>query len=188
MYNNSDFPNLSTKRLLLRQMTQDDADELYSFYAEGSPIIKYLDWHGPSSLEQARELIVAWNQQFQENRLLPWGITQHTDNKLIGTIMCMPVRGTFDYRPLSPVSVGFELTDAHWNKGFMSEALGAVIRHGFDRVGIHRMQAEVIPQNKNSLRLLEKFGFKQEGLLKQYLMHDVTKVFFDVIMLALLEV
>jgi ribosomal-protein-alanine N-acetyltransferase len=188
MYNFIEFPNILTGRLILRQMTLDDAEELYSFYSADTQIIKYLDWNGPSSIEQAKNLIDAWNQQFEDKRLFPWGITLNTDHKLIGTIMCMPVRGTFDASPLSPVSVGFELSGVHWNKGIMSEALGAVIRFGFDKIGAHRIQAEVVPQNRISLRLLEKLGFKQEGLLKQYLMHDVTKVFFDVIMLALLDI
>jgi ribosomal-protein-alanine N-acetyltransferase len=49
------------------------------------------------------------------------------DEQLIGTVMFMPNRGTFDQEPLSPVTIGFELAKNHWNKGIMSETLETVL-------------------------------------------------------------
>jgi ribosomal-protein-alanine N-acetyltransferase len=69
----------------------------------------------------------------------------------------------------------------------MSEALGAVISFGKKQLEAHRIQAEVVPENTVSLKLLEKFGFRQEGLFRQYLLHEATKMFLDVIMLSLIN-
>ncbi|NOU93693.1 GNAT family N-acetyltransferase [Paenibacillus sp. LMG 31456] len=185
MENHFPFPTLTTSRLLLRQMTVADATDLYEIYSDPQ-LTQYLDWYGPSSPRHAQDLIVSWNQQFDNKQLLPWGITQHTNDHLIGTIMYMPIRGTFANKPLLPVNIGFELSRMYWNKGIMTEALEVVTRFGIEQIGAHRIQAEVAPGNTASLKILEKLGFKQEGLLKQYFMHEVTKTFFDVIVLSLL--
>ncbi|BBH23559.1 N-acetyltransferase [Paenibacillus baekrokdamisoli] len=180
------FPILSTGRLVLRQMTLEDAADLYHIYSD-KQVIKYLDWNGPSDVEQARALILSWNELFMDKKLLPWGITRQSDPKLIGTIMYMPSRGTFETIPLFPLSIGFELSTEYWNQGIMSEALEEVTQFGIHTIGAHRIQADVVPENTASLRILKKFGFKYEGLLKQYLKHDVTSIFIDVVILALIS-
>ncbi|MNR59841.1 ribosomal-protein-S5-alanine N-acetyltransferase [compost metagenome] len=68
----------------------------------------------------------------------------------------------------------------------MSEALQAVIGFSREHLGPRRIQAEVYPENTSSLKLLKKLGFEEEGLLRQYMMHEVTKQLLDVVMLALL--
>lgn len=180
------FPSLQTNRLNLRQMTNKDAIELYNIFRD-TQLVKHLDWNGPSSLEEAQELIHSWNQSFEGKILLPWGITLKTDNSLIGTIMLMPLRGTFEVTPLPPITIGFELSASHWNKGIMSEALKVVTDFGTTQIGAHRIQAEVAPNNEASLAILQKYGFKKEGLLQKYLMHQVTHIFIDVIILALIS-
>ena len=180
-----EFPTLTTERLILRQMTLEDTDDLLGIYADVQ-VVKYLDWNGPSSRKEAEELIISWNEQFAGRKLLPWGISLGTTNKLIGTIMYMPVRGTFETKPLFPITIGFELSRDYWNQGMMSEVLEEVTRFGVHTIGAHRIQADVVPENAASLKILKKFGFKYEGLLKQYLKHDVTSLFIDVVVLALI--
>ncbi|NOU75666.1 GNAT family N-acetyltransferase [Paenibacillus sp. LMG 31458] len=180
------FPLLTTNRLCLRQMNTEDAEDLYLFYSD-SKVTQYLDWHGPASVQDSRDLIHSWNQYFQDKRLFPWGISMKTDPTLIGTVMFMPIRDTFEKKPLLPLNVGFELNRHYWNKGIMSEALEAVLAFSREHIGAHRIQAEVFPENKASLKVLEKLGFKQEGLMHQYLMHEVTRTFLDVIMLAFIN-
>jgi ribosomal-protein-alanine N-acetyltransferase len=180
------FPFIQTKRLSLRQMVSRDAEALYTFYSDPS-VTRYLDWSGPSSIDESVRLIDSWNVSFQQKKLIPWGISLNTADKLIGTIMLMPTRGTFEEVPLFPITIGFDLDRSLWNKGIMSEGLQAVLAFGREHIGPHRFQAEVVPENTASLRILRKLGFKEEGLLKQYLLHEVTKTFLDVVMLALLN-
>jgi ribosomal-protein-alanine N-acetyltransferase len=180
------FPALQTERLVLRQMKIDDAIELHRFYSDNQ-VVKHLDWNGPSSVKEAEELILSWNQSFGGKQLLPWGIALKANNVLIGTIMLMPLRGTFEMKPLSPITIGFELSKTYWNNGIMSEALKAVTDFGTTEVGAHRIQAEVAPANEASLVILQRSGFKKEGLLQKYLMHQVSQIFIDVILLALIS-
>jgi ribosomal-protein-alanine N-acetyltransferase len=179
------FPTLKTERLCLRQITTGDAEDLYSFFSD-KELTRYLDWSGPSSIEDSKALIDSWNIQYEKKCLFPWGISLITDEQLIGTVMFMPIRGTFDQEQLFPISIGFELAKKHWNKGIMSETLVAILTFGREKIGAHRIQALVVPENTASLKILEKSGFKKEGLLKQYLLNEVTKKFMDVVLLALL--
>jgi ribosomal-protein-alanine N-acetyltransferase len=182
----SQFPVIQTNQLTLRKIEpEEDAADLYAFYSDPL-VIRYLDWEGPSSLEESKVLIESWNRCFEEKKLIPWGICLHDCRQLIGTIMFMPTRGTFEEVPLYPLTLGFDLNHDYWNKGIMTEALNAVITFAKENIGPHRIQAEVVPENSASLRVLKKLGFTEEGLLKQFLKHEVSKTFLDVIVLALI--
>lgn len=179
------FPTLRTERLVLRQMTVEDAIELYQIYSDNK-VVEHLDWNGFSAIEEAEALILAWNKSFENKLLIPWGIALKASNKLIGSIMLMPLRGTFEQSPLAPVTIGFELAVDYWNKGLMTEALHAATEFGKRQIGAHRIQAEVSPDNKASLVILQRAGFKVEGVLEQYLLHQSSRVYMDVVLLALI--
>lgn len=183
----SSFPFIYTERLVLRQMVASDAEDIYAFYSDPQ-VTKHLDWHGPSSIEDTRMLINTWNQAFEERRLIPWGISFHPaePRHIIGTVILMPTRGIFDADHRYPLTVGYDLMTDYWGKGIMSEAMQGVINFSKTNISPHRIQAEVYPENIASLKLLKKLGFQEEGLLRQYLMHEVTKTFLDVVLLALL--
>ncbi|MEX0344915.1 MAG: GNAT family N-acetyltransferase [Rhizobiaceae bacterium] len=65
--------------------------------------------------------------------------------------------------------IGYWMGEKHSGKGLMSEALSLVIEHGILTLGLHRIEAACIPDNKRSIRVLEKAGFRSEGLLRSYL-------------------
>lgn len=65
--------------------------------------------------------------------------------------------------------VGYIMEDESYKrKGLMTEAFGAVIAYGFDTLNLNRMEALVGAGNTPSLRLMEKYGFIKEGLLRQH--------------------
>jgi ribosomal-protein-alanine N-acetyltransferase len=65
--------------------------------------------------------------------------------------------------------IGYVMEDESYRrKGLMTEALGAVIDHGFNKMNLHRMEALVGTGNVPSLRLMEKYNFIKEGLLRQH--------------------
>jgi ribosomal-protein-alanine N-acetyltransferase len=69
----------------------------------------------------------------------------------------------------------------------MSEALRTLIPFGFNEIEMHRIQASVFPENTASIRLLEKFGFQQEGILRQYTYIKYRDVWEDCLVMALLK-
>ena len=69
----------------------------------------------------------------------------------------------------SRAEIGYNLKDDnHKQKGYMSEALKAVIQYGFDVMKLHRIEALVAKYNTPSVKLLEKYGFTYEGCLREH--------------------
>ena len=65
--------------------------------------------------------------------------------------------------------IGYWLGERFVGQGFMSEAVRLVCEFAFSRSGLHRLEAACIPGNSRSIRLLERNGFRQEGMLTAYL-------------------
>lgn len=65
--------------------------------------------------------------------------------------------------------LGYWIDEEHQRRGYMTEAVRAVVRFAFDVLGLHRVQAAVMPHNAASLRVLEKLGFRKEGESPRYL-------------------
>lgn len=65
--------------------------------------------------------------------------------------------------------LGYKLDRDHWSRGYMTEAVGKIVEFAFSDLLLHRIEANVMPGNNASLKVLEKNGFKYEGLSKEYL-------------------
>ena len=65
--------------------------------------------------------------------------------------------------------LGYKLDQEYLNQGYMTMAVDMVTAYAFSVLGLHRLEANVMPRNKASLRVLEKNGFLNEGLSKYYL-------------------
>ena len=63
--------------------------------------------------------------------------------------------------------VGYVLARQHWGQGYATEALKAVLGFGFSRMELNRIEAKCVPENKGSIRVLEKSGMRREGLLRE---------------------
>lgn len=72
--------------------------------------------------------------------------------------------------PFQSCMLGYSLDHRHVGQGLMQEALEAAIAHVFDVLGLHRVQANYIPTNERSGRLLRRLGFVVEGYARDYLM------------------
>ena len=83
-------------------------------------------------------------------------------------------------------SIGYELARSSWRQGIMTEALEAIIDLGFREMGLNRIDAVVMPENGASIKLLEKLGFHNEGLLKEY-ENWGSKGYVDLCILSLLR-
>lgn len=178
-------PPIRTDRLLLRPVEPDDAEELYALSSDPQ-VTRLQDWNGPASIEETQAIIESWRQGYADRRLMAWGVTLRGRRPLIGTVTLMPTRGSFEDLPRFPLALGYDLKPSFWNRGIASEAVRAALEFSRSFIGPHRVQAEVHPDNTASLKMLRKLGFQEEGLLKHYLMHEVTKKFMDVVLLALL--
>lgn len=65
--------------------------------------------------------------------------------------------------------LGYKLDKEYLNRGYMSMSVAMLIKYAFEELGLHRIEANVMPKNKASLRVLEKNHFVNEGISKYYL-------------------
>ena len=155
------FPRLETERLRLRRLQVGDADALLRVFGDDA-VTRYYDLPTLTARADALEIIDRAAHRFRREEGIRWGVTRPQENVVLGTVGL-----TFDnsYRG----SVGYELASAYWRQGIMTEALTAVLTFAFERAGLHRIQALVMPGNEASMGLLRKMGFVHEGLLRDYL-------------------
>jgi ribosomal-protein-alanine N-acetyltransferase len=94
---------------------------------------------------------------------LPFAVT--LDGRFVGHVMI----GNVVREPLLSAYVGYWVDSTVAGGGVITAAVALVVDHCFTRVGLHRMEATVRPENGPSLRVLEKLGFREEGLFRRYL-------------------
>ncbi len=148
------FPILKTMRLVLRQLLDTDANEIFALRSD-QRVNKYLDRKPAQSPEDAKAFIQAINENVKKNDSAYWAIT--LNDKLIGTV-CL-----FDFSSdNSKAEMGFELLPACQGKGFMQEAVTAVLDYAFQQIQLNSIEACTHAENLNSIRLLEKLHFKKQ--------------------------
>ena len=157
-----EFPVLETERLVLRAVRPSDLSAIFAIFSDEA-VTQHYGLETFTAVEEAAQRIAAIRQNYQKRRSLRWAITRHEDDTLIGSVGLMNVRPRF-----FNAAVGYELAPAFWRQGVMTEALTAVIEFGFLVMALNRIEAFVVPENVASIRLLEKLGFVDEGLMREY--------------------
>lgn len=92
---------------------------------------------------------------------------RHKDmpGKIIGVISLSDITMGF----FCSAFLGYKLDETCINRGYMTELISWMVTYGFETLHLHRIEANVMPKNERSLRVLEKNGFEREGLAKKYL-------------------
>lgn len=158
----SEFPTLQTQRLLLREITDEDADALFRIHSNE----QHMAWFGTDPLstpEEAKRLVATfagWRKQ--PNPGTRWGLQRKEEPTLIGSC------GLFAWnRGWKKCTLGYELAPEFTGKGLMREALASVLQWGFEQMQLNRVEAQVHENNLPSIALLEAFGFCREGRLRE---------------------
>ena len=157
------FPELNTQRLLLRQITQEDDKSLFEVLSD-EDTCKYLTLNAVNDMENIKRMIAGMQRFFDEKQRIRWGIAQKTDNALIGHC------GFFDIDRFNCCAeISYCIKRELWGQGIMTEALDAMLSFGFEDYGLNRITANVIKDNAASIKVLQKLGFVQEGILRESL-------------------
>lgn len=157
----SDFPILETKRLKLRKITLDDVEDMYS-YCSNEEVPKYASWNAHNSLEETKETIERVINQWENKKLVHWGIEYKENRKLIGTIEFV----TLDTQH-KVAEIGYAVSQEYWGKGIATEAANEVIKFGFNNINLVRIQARCYLENIGSARVMEKAKMSFEGVIRK---------------------
>jgi len=156
------FPVLETERCLLRETTPFDAKDVFAVFRDPK-VTQYYNITTLTDLEQARQLVESRKRRYESGHSIRWAIARIEDNKVIGS--CGYTNWVREWRK---AELGYELGSAWWNQGIMTECLERVIRYGFGKMKLNRIEAMVMPGNDASVRVLQKLGFQEEGLLREF--------------------
>ena len=150
------FQNLETERLLLRRIDTNDVDEILAL--RGNPVtMKYIPRPLAKSKEEALEHIAMIEDKIVMNTGINWGITIKGNPKIIGIIGHYKI-STENHR----AEIGYMSLPETNGKGYMTEAIKAVLAYGFEQMDLHSVEAIIDPENKASERVLQKNGFVKE--------------------------
>lgn len=157
------FTYLNTERLKLRLLDQQVWDHVFSNYDQE----ELTHFFGESAVEKETKRNEGGTSTFNRTFLYFHMLDKNTD-ELIG--WCGFHTWYTDHKRAEIGYVIFE--EENMSKGYMSEALTAVIKYGFEEMYLHRIEAFVGPYNSASLRLMRKFKFEEEGRLKEHYFRD----------------
>jgi len=141
----------------------DDAEVIFHGYARDPEVTRFLTWTPHLSLADTRAFLRGCVDDWRGGSRFPWAITLGFDDVSIGMI---------DLRPAGHMAeVGYVLAREEWGKGYMTEALTAVVEAALALPAIYRVSAICDVDNLASARVMEKAGMTREGVLKRFLLH-----------------
>ena len=151
------FPVLTTERLTLRQPEINDEQEIFTLRSD-SEINKYLDRQISNTIDDARNFINKVNENTNKSESLYWAITLRDKNILVGTICLFGFSDEND-----KCEIGYELLTNFQGQGIMREAVEKVIDYALNTIKVKRIEAFLHRDNQRSIKLLEKFSFKNSN-------------------------
>ncbi len=144
---------LETKRLILRKWTEADAESLFQ-YASNTEIGPVAGWPPHKSVEESKEVI---KNVF--NGAECYAICEKENNAAIGAVE-LKLNGHTDMTERDDeCELGYWLGQPFWGKGYMPEAAGELLRHGFEDLGMTAIWCGYYDGNQKSKRVQEKLGF-----------------------------
>ena len=169
--------------IYIRAFVQEDAEALLELntsnreiFDQYTPVIKDDSFF---TLDSHRGLIDYYKEARKQGSRYDFGIFKKHSAKLIGIL------GLYKFNSSEKCILGYSMDKGHYGKGYATEAVKMALDFAFKEAGIHRVEAGVMPRNKGSMRVLEKVGFVQEGLARDYL--KIQGIWEDHYIYSLLE-
>ena len=161
---------INTKRLIIRNLEEGDVEQYFTLY--NSTYVRECNCLQEKNKEECRLYIID-NETNDQNLAIC-----QKDNKLIGMIYLDEDSLRYD---VNSVEISFWIGEHYSQKGFMTEALQAVIDDLFCNKKISSITARVFATNKKSISLLKKMSFDEEGVLKRAVKTPMGFVYDDVL-------
>ena len=155
------LPTIAARRVDLRWLTHEDAPALLEIFGD-MEVMRF--WSSPplTDVDAARKLVDQIHGYFHSRTLFQWGVQLRGSAQVIGTGTLYELDATH-----RRAGIGFALRRSVWGEGLATETIDTLLRFAFERLDLHRIEADVDPDNQRSLRALERQGFRREGHLRE---------------------
>ncbi len=155
------IPTLRTEHYLLRGLEEKDAESLYQIM-KNETTMKYITPHPIQSLDEMREKIIDYLQNFKDEKEIPWVIVHRESNCVIGVFRLHKLHMWHKKAELGAI-----IHPDFQNSGVMSQVLERTLAYVFNEIGLNRIVGDIFSENVASRALLKKFGFIKEGIFRQ---------------------
>lgn len=164
-------PVMRTERLVLRLAETQDVPAIVRFFTENRDHLAPSRPRMEASFftpEFWRTQVYAARAEYDADRSLRLFLFEHGGGEVVGSLnFTNVVRGAAHF-----CSVGYGLARSHEGRGLMTEGLAGAIAFAFGEWNMHRLQANYVPRNERSGRVLRRLGFVVEGYARDYLFLD----------------
>lgn len=157
------IPVLETGHLQLRAFVPSDAPTVQELAGAAEVAATTLNIAHPYPDGAAQSWIASVAERAERGDGYAWAIVDRSDATLMGAISV----GVHHRHQRG--EIGYWLGVPFWSRGYMTEAATAVVAHAFDVIGLHRVEAMILPRNRASIRVAEKAGLRHEGTLCGYI-------------------
>jgi RimJ/RimL family protein N-acetyltransferase len=158
------FPEkIESENVVLRRPEPADAKEIFEEYASDPEVTRYLTWRPCSVIDEVSSYLAEQHDSWESGQEYSWVITIAGKGNVVG--MLTAANGAHG------LSIGYVVGKKHWNRGYMTEALSVLVDCAFKNPDVHRIWATCDVENRGSVRVLEKCGFFNEGLLRRWVIH-----------------
>ena len=171
--------NLHTKRLILKGLSPEDINSIFQTFTKEE--VKQLMGHSSDDeyakeAEKVKQGYAAYNRRF-----ILFLLIEKSSQKIIGR--CGLHNWNVDHQR---AEIGYTMSDSLYKqKGLMTEAVEAILTYGFENLKLNRIEALVATDNTPSLKIIEKFNFKKEGLLRKH--YNVEGTYKDSLLFSKLK-
>ena len=154
------LPTLETRDLVLRRLRRKDAEDIYS-YASDPKVARYVLWDPHRSPAETRRIVRDLCRRAAAGWPSSWAVTLRETGRVIGTV------GFVWYSSENrSAEIGYSFARDCWNRGYATQAVRAVAAEAFRSLPLNRLEAQHDVRNPASGRVLEKCGFRREGVLR----------------------
>ena len=157
------MPEIETESLLLRRMEMRDAQDMYE-YSRDPLVAKHVLWDAHTSVSDTKSYLRYMLRKYRAGEPSSWCIVEKSTGKVVGTIGYM-----WYQKDNSACEVGYSLARRCWNRGYMTQALNAVLDYTFRELGFNRVEAQHETDNGASGAVMRKCGMTKEGTLRSRL-------------------
>jgi len=156
------FPVLQSEELTLKKNEDQHLDEVFEIYSNDN-VFEYCGIIPKHNKATVKNMIGHFERDYSKKTRVKWGIfAKAVPDRLLG------ITEAFDFnQKVSAVTIGYFLAESNWGRGIATEAVSLLIRYLFTEADLNRIQAEVMPRNEVSKKVLLKNGFIKEGTLRQ---------------------
>lgn len=149
---------IETDRLYIRELEFSDDKDLFELDSDPE-VHTFLEQNPVKDISEITEVIKMLKKQYEENGIARWAVVDKKTNECVGWSGLKFFRDSFNNHT-NFYELGYRIKRKHWGKGFATESSEAILKFGFDKLGVDKFYAYTDPKNLNSKKVLTKLGFE----------------------------